>query len=314
LRIANYLHIVKDITGDPGYLARYAAPDCPPWNVEYPDADNKYAGTGKYEGYFWLGHNVRDKYITWFWGLAWAYDAVDDGNMRATIRQDFRDVILTLEKNNWKIIDPFGDVYSAADILPDIRLSIILQAAHVIDEPYFWDLLDKEYKKVSPTFAFTTIAYINRYMEYYAFINNYSFAEPLFRLWPDKKRFSYLLGIWKMNVRKHSSDTHNAFFDSVYYGICLRSGVFNVKELKALADDVLHGLTVMNDAPNYRRKVVCRDDLPLDTFSVWASSVIEKNGWFEDLTGIRLGIEPQTAIAHEIDDRCWEPMLWERSP
>ena len=151
-------------------------------------------------------------------------------------------------------------------------------------------------------------------MEYYAFINNYSFAEPLFRLWPDKKRFSYLLGIWKMNVRKHSSDTHNAFFDSVYYGICLRSGVFNVKELNALADDVLHWLTVMNDAPNYRRKVVCRDDLPLDTFSVWASSVIEKNGWFEDLTGIRLGIEPQTAIAHEIDDRCWEPMLWERSP
>ncbi len=314
LRIANYLHIVKDITGDPGYLARYVAPDSPPWNVEYPGADNKYAGKGIYEGYFWLGHNVRDKYITWFWGLAWAYDALDDENMRATIRQDFRDVILTLEKNKWKIIDPFGDIYSAADILPDIRLSIILQAAHVIDEPYFWDLLDKEYNKVSSTMVFTSIAYFNRYMEYYAFINNYSFAEPMFRLWPDRIRFGYLFGIWKLNVRNNSSGTHNAFFDSVYYGICLRDGACNVKELNALADDVFHGLTVMNEAPNYRRKVTCRDDLPLDSFSVWASSVIEKNGWFEDLTGYRLEIEPQTAIAHEVDDRCWEPMLWERSP
>jgi hypothetical protein len=314
LRIANYLHIVKDITGDPGYLARYAAPDSPPWNVEYPNADNKYAGNGKYEGYFWLGHNVRDKYITWFWGLTWAYDALDDEDMRSTIKEDFREVILTLEKNKWKIIDPFGDVYSAADILPDIRLALLVQAAHVIDEPYFWDLLDKEYRKVSPGLAFSSIAYFNRYMEYYAFINNYSFAEPLFRLWPDRARFNYLFGIWKLNVRKHSSDTHNAFFDSVYYGICLRSGVYNEKELNALADDVYHGLTVMNDAPNYRRKVTCRDDLPLDSFSVWASSVIEKNGWFEDLTGYRLEIEPQTAVAHEVDDRCWEPMLWERSP
>jgi hypothetical protein len=44
--------------------------------------------------------------------------------------------------------------------------------------------------------------------------------------------------------------------------------------MNALAQDVHHGLTVMNEAPNYRRKVTCRDDLPLDSFSVWASSVI----------------------------------------
>jgi hypothetical protein len=314
LRIAYYLHVVKDITGDPGYIARYAAPDMAPWNVEYPNPDNKYAGEGKYEGYFWLGKNVRDKYISWFWGLAWAFDAVEDEDMRSVIKQDFRDVILTLEKNNWKIIDPFGKIYSAADIMPDIRLSILVQAAHVIDEPYFWELLDKEYNRVCAVMPFASIAFFNRYMEYYAFINNYCVVEPLFRLWPDTLRFKYLFGVWKMNVRMWSSDTHNAFFDSVYYGICQRDGTCSAKELNSISADVYHTLTVMNDAPNYRRKVTCRDDLPLDQFSVWASSIIEKNKWFEELTGYSLGIEPQTSIAHETDDRCWEPMLWERSP
>lgn len=312
LRIAHYLHIVKDVTGDPGYLARYVAPDEPPWNVEFVGADNKYPGTGEYEGYFWIGKNVRDKYISWFWGLSWAWDAVDDPDMRATIEQDFRDVILTLQSNNWRIIDPWGHVYSAAKIMPDIRLSIVLQTAHVTNDPYYWNLLDKEYEKNKYLLWLTTITFFNRYDEYYAFINNYSNVQPLFRLWPDRERLEHLFKVWKWNVRLWSHNTHAAFFDAVYYQICQRLGTCNQNELAAIAADVQHGLTVMWEAPNYEKEVTCRDDLPIDPFSVWAHEILEANPWIGQLTGF--DIQPQTLVAHEIDDRCWSSVLWERTP
>jgi hypothetical protein len=311
LRIAHYLHIVKDITGDPGYLARYAAPDQAPWNVETLNNDNRYLGTGDYGGDFWLGKNVRDKYITWFWGLSWAYDAVDDADMRATIQQDFRDVITTLHDHNWTIIDPWGQVYSAAKILPDIRLSILVQAAHVIDEPEFWSLLDEEYRKNEYALWLTSIAFFNKYYEYYAFINNYSNTQPLFRLWPDRTRLAHLFHIWDVNVRQWSNGGHNPFFDAVYYQGCLRLGGCDAGELDAIKDDAYQSLLDMYDAPNWQRAKTCTD-LPLDPFSVWAHQFLENNPWIGQLTGI--DIEPQTAAPHEVWDRCWESVLWECSP
>jgi hypothetical protein len=312
LRIAHYLHQVKDVTGDPGYLARFVAPDEAPWNVEFIGSDNKILGTGDYAGYFWVGRQVRDKYITWFWSLTWAYDAVDDETMRSVIREDFRDVVDTLVSNNWTIIDPFGQIYSAADIGADIRLSIILQAAHVTDDPEYWQMLDEEYEKDKNILWISSFSFFNKYFDYFAFINNHPFSEALFRLWPDRPRLEHIWKIWKTNIRSMVEGTHAAFFDVVYYESCLRLGGCDEQELADLIDDVTHGLNVMWDPPNYRRKVVCRDDLPIDSFSEWAHQVLTDYPWIGQLTGIEINV--QTSVAHEVDDRCWESHLWERSP
>jgi hypothetical protein len=311
LRIAHYLHICKDITGDSGYIARYAAPDEAPWNIETLGADNRYPGAGAYAGDFWLGQEVRDKYITWFWGLSWAYDAVDDPTMRATIRQDFRDVIATLHKNNWTIIDPWGNIYSGAQIMPDIRLSILMQAATVIDEPEFWTLLDDEYQKNQDVLWLSTIAFFNKYYQYYAFINNYSNSQPLFRWWPDRERLAHMFHIWDVNVRQWSNGGHNPFFDSVYYQACLRLGGCDAADLSAIKTDAYNSLTEMYDAPNWQRAKTCTQ-LPLDPFSVWAHQILVDYPWIEQLTGI--DIEPQTLDPHEVWDRCWVSTLWESSP
>ena len=308
LRIAHYLHQIKDVTGA-AYIARYVAPDAPPWNVEYEGSDNKIFGTGEYEGMYWVGQQVRDKYITWFWGLTWAYDAVDDEAMRETIREDFREVVETLRADRWTIIDPWGNVYSAATILPDIRLSIILQTAHVTGDAKYWDLLDSEYAKVIGTLPLTSFAGFNKYVDYYAFINNHPIAQGTFRLWPDRVRLRELFRVWRWSVRQFVAGTHAAFFDAVYYGACLRIGGCTYEEMEEIRQDVRHGLTVMWDPPNWQRKVVCTE-LPLDPFSVWAHQFLIDH---PDLQGL-IDIEPQTAIPHEVDDRCWASHLWERSP
>ena len=309
LRIAHYLHIVKAITGDPGYLARYAAPDEPPWNVEYPGADNRYYGEGEYEGLFWLGKNSRDKYISWFWGLTWAYDAVDDPEMRDTIRRDFADVIGTLLSRDWTIIDPYGETHAAAKILPGTRFSLLLQAAHVIGEPEYWARLDEEFEASRIRVLFTTFSGFNKYMEYFAFINNYSAWQPIFRLWPDPERLAYLFRVWRFDVRRWSEGTHNAFFDATYYGACVRLGTCDPLELEWIAEDVRQGLTDMNDPPNYQRATTC-PELPLDPFSVWADTFLGERPFLESL----IDIDPQTAEAHAVKDRCWDSVLWERSP
>ena len=309
LRIARYLHQCKDVTGDLGYIARYVAPDEPPWNVEFEGSDNKYPGTGEYAGTFWVGHQVRDKYITWFWGLAWAYDAVDDQAMRETIREDFRDVAGTLRANGWTIVDPWGNVYEAASILPDLRLSILLQTAHVTGDRDYWDLLDSEYARVIGGLPLSSFSGFNKYVDYFAFINNHPIAQATFRLWPDRVRLRELFRVWRWSVRQFVAGTHAAFFDDVYYGACLRAGGCDPGELEAIRQDVRHGLTVMWDAPNWQRKVVCKE-LPLDPFSVWAHQFLIDHPALQGL----IDIEPQTAVPHEVDDRCWESHLWERSP
>ena len=310
LRIADYLHVLREITGDPGYLARYAAPDEPPWNVEYQGSDNKHPGGGEYEGCFWIGENVRDKYITWFWGLSWAYEAVDDPQMRATIRQDFRGMITTLQANDWMIIDPWGRMHAAARIMADIRLSILVQAARVLDEPEFRRLLDEQYERVEDGLWLSTFAFFNRYSEYYAFINNYSNMQPLFRHWPDRERLEHIFNVWKINVRQWSGDGHNPFFDAVYYQACLRLDACPQYELTLIEADAYQSLVEMYEAPNYQREVACRDDLPLDPFSVWADRFLRDHPLLEGL----IDIDPQTAVPHEVGDRCWASVLWERSP
>jgi len=310
IRIADYLHIVHDITGDPGYLARYAGPNEPPWNVEYgPDCDRCYEGEGIYEGDFWIGHQSRDKYMHWYWGLTWAFLTVDDPEMRETIKQDFVEVLETLIANNWTIIDPWGDTYAAAKIGQDLRLSFILQTAAITGDPVYWLMLDEEYERSKDIIWVTTIAFFNKYMDYYAFINSQAVMQPIFMLWPDKERLAHLFQVWYLNNRRWQEHTHNPFFDAVYYGACNRLGGCPQEELEFIEQDALYSLTVMYDAPNYQRAKTC-PELPLDPFSVFADQVLSTFPWLEDI----VDIDPQTAEAHQVEDRCWSSTLWEVSP
>ncbi|MCB1155385.1 hypothetical protein KDL45_17125, partial [bacterium] len=310
IRIADYLHVVHDITDDPGYIARIAAFDAPPWNRgEYENCEHCYAGTGEYEGYFWQGAQSRDKYMHWFWALTWAHTTVDDAEMRATIEEDMVSVLQTLIDNDWTIIDPFGDTYSASSVGPDLQLTFILQTAVVTGDPYWWNLLDTHYEMVKGQLYISAFAFFNKYFDYYAFINNQAIMQPIFSLWPDRERLQEIYDIWYKASRRWTVHTHQAFFDAVEYGVCRRLGNCDPGEMTYMENDIAKGLAAMNEAPNYQRATTC-PDLPLDPFSVWADNLISKLPFLENL----ININPQTAEPHEIADRCWVSVLWERSP
>ncbi|HPQ71243.1 MAG TPA: hypothetical protein PKW95_19105 [bacterium] len=311
VRIAEYMLLLKHITNDPGYLARYAAPNEAPWNVESLGSDNFYEGTGEFEGYFWLGNNVRDKYITWFWAMAWAHDILTDETLKTQIRTDMLEIIHTLHNNNWTIIDPWGGVYKAAEISPDLRLSFLAQTLHATGDAEIEAIMDEEFEQNRIFIWLSSIAFFNLYSDYYAFINNYSNTQPMWRYWPDRPRFEYLWQVWNFNVRQWSDDGHNPFFDGVYYQGCLRLGTCDEDELAAIEADAYQSLIEFNEAPNYQRQMTCTT-MEIDPFSQLLVNLQETFPWLEELFGLNFSL--RTIDAHEIWDRCWSSVMWERTP
>ncbi len=308
-RMTRYLHLVHIVTQHPGYIARYVGYDRAPWNVETLDADNRHLGTGEFQGLFWLGHQSRDKFMHWFWAMAWAYDTLHDESLKGMIRDDMDRVARTLMVQRWRIIDPWGRVWPAAELLPDIRLEILLSTAHVTGDPWWWKEFDAEFDRSIRLLPLTMWHGLNRYFDYFAFINDVPVSNTLFKLMPDLDRLRRFYDVWMKTTRQYTKGTHYALMDAVYYGACMRLDACDPDEVDYLRQDVMHGLTVFPDPPNVQRFVEC-PTLPLDPFSVWAAELIEKNPWLGEIVRIK----PQTAIPHKIEDRCWESHLWEGSP
>jgi len=310
LRIAAYLHIVKEITDTPGYVARFAALDQEPWNKEYAKG-GKVLGTGTYEGYFWVDNTSRDQYTGWWLGLSLAYEAVDDSDMRTTIRADFKDVIDNLLANNWKIIDQNGvaDGNGAAKVLPSMQLSWTLQAASVGADDSYWQLFDQLYEKYKYYLWLDTFSWLNTYGQYYGFNLSHNTFLPIFRLIPDRARLEHLFHIWETNVRAWVKDTHNAWYDSVYLAACLRIGNCDQDMMDATVDDIRNTLTIFHGAPNQARNVT-PPVIPLDPFSVWWDNLADQYPILDSI----FRIEPRTAQPHDFENRCWSDMIWQRTP
>lgn len=311
-RMATYLHLVKDVTQTPGFVARFVALDEEPWNREYGvDHPHKVLGEGEYAGYYWVDDTSRDQYTGWWLGMSMAYEALDDEEIRAMIRADLKDVIDTLKENRWLIYDQNGVAHGngAAKVLPSMQLSWVLQAAACDADPTYWDLFYELLDKYWSYLWLDTFSWLNTYGQYYGFNLSHNTFLPLFRLTPDRASLEHLWKIWTFNVRKWTEWTHNAWFDAVYLAGCHRLGTCDPEEVEGIAADVNNTLTLFHDAPN---QAFTGDppDLPLDQFSVFMSNLEDMFPFLEDL----FGIDERTRDPHDFADRCWSDMIWQRSP
>ncbi|MDP8257451.1 MAG: hypothetical protein P9M14_17030 [Candidatus Alcyoniella australis] len=313
IRIVGYMHDAMQITDTPGYIPRYAAHDSWPWNCNFPDDHGwKVHGSGEWEDYFWVHQTSRDQYSGYWYGMTWAYQALgdEDHDVRQIIREDLASVVQMLEENQWNIRDENGEYTgnNAAWIGPLKRLAWLVQAAYVIDEPYYWELLDLQFDLNKPYLPVDVSAFLNRYQEYYGNNLRHLDFQAIFRLWPMDSRLYHFWELWQNYNRPWVEGTYNPWFDAVHVTGCLRLGHCDEAELQQIEDDTLLTLNQYWDPPDYKRAITC-SEMELDPLSVLLAQLTEIFPFLEGL----IRIEPQTRDARQLNDRHWTDMYWQSS-
>ena len=307
IRTVHALDAHLQITQVPGFIARFAGPDEFPWNAHYIGHDRYVAGTGEWEGSFWINNTSRDQYTGWFMGLATAYDLIDDEPTRELIRRDVRAVIDKLRADGYLIIGEDGAPTDAGpEVLPPFQLAWHLIAAHVLDEPYYWELYEERFRRHRDILSVSLFSWFNKYHQYYGFNLTHENFFGLLRLETDPVRRSLYLDVFHRQVRSLVEHTHNVFFDEIYLANCRRAG--ECRDYEATARDIAMQLRDFQDPP-VREVPLEIPEWPLDPISVLLSDLIDELG-IRDL----IDIEPQTLDPRPVRYRCPRSFMWQKSP
>ena len=76
--------------------------------------------------YYWIGNTSRDQYLGAKFGLAVAYEMVDDAGVRAEIASLFTRMLDFLLAHNWFVVMPDGSIGATFLTNPDQRLSFLI--------------------------------------------------------------------------------------------------------------------------------------------------------------------------------------------
>lgn len=127
-----------DVTGR-GLLARFAIPTSSPYAgpVTQEEAHNGiYGATLGGQSYYWIGKTTRDQYSGVFFGLATAYDMVDDAAVKAQVATLVGRMLDYLLKNGWFVIMPNGTISTTFVGRADQQLSLLQVGRHVNPAKY----------------------------------------------------------------------------------------------------------------------------------------------------------------------------------
>jgi len=200
-KLVNGLHILQEVTGIKGYLARAFCKKEQAWPEEWLE------GKGKYSEYVWKGNTSKDQYTAVMFGYALAHEvAKDDPNMQEIenmISKDVSNIADFLIQNKFQIVGEKGrtkDGDLSARFLGIIgiglnalhRLTWIKIAEHITAEDRFKkaykELVSKGHHKVvvegfyDRPWPFREVDYVNNSM---AFLDFYS----ILRLEADEAKY-----------------------------------------------------------------------------------------------------------------------------
>jgi uncharacterized protein (TIGR03437 family) len=82
-------------------------------------------------GYFWVGNTSRDQYMGVAFGLAVAYDMVNDAGVRSSISQIAGLLIGFLSGHGWSVVMPDGSVSTTFLVRPDQMLTLLQIGTHL---------------------------------------------------------------------------------------------------------------------------------------------------------------------------------------
>src|SRR5262249_34698574 len=180
---------MEEVTGKPGFIARWVGPAVPPFFFGGCDGDCHVVTDGPYAGTFWLGNTSSDQYLGWWYGLAHAYDylrrAPSAAPTRKRIRSAMARVVDTLIADGLLIIDPDGTVSTAG---PDQHghkmMAYIAITAHAVGEPYT-SMIPEIYGQNLFDYLFFTVYPLTRWFQYYAFHLGHMAQHMLIKWAPD---------------------------------------------------------------------------------------------------------------------------------
>ncbi len=318
LRIVNTLSGHLHVTGKTGYISRYWAPQ-DSLGYHGDDWSNRASrchkvDSGPYTGDFWWGETSRDQYTGWFFGMALAYDLVDDEQMRSIIREDVGTVVTTLMKNGWNIIAEDGKKSPVApEVLPSMRLSFCTIGYHITGD----ETMRKELSKMllnsnRVNIKVSDINYMNRYTQYYgnnlAHTNWYNLLR-LGRVYFREDDYNWLLSEFNNSVHTYTRLSHNPWFTGIYMG---QGGWKNNPDVDYF-NQLVHDLLDFHDVPNYEYYLPARDPstYTLDPTSVMLAKIYDEQPWLEEIMG---SVEAQAKEAFPVKQQCSAGFQFQKNP
>jgi hypothetical protein len=205
-----------DVTGT-NLLARCVVP------IDSPHAQaiiTEEAGHGIFTGtlgdktYYWIGNTVRDEYAGIFFGLGVAYDAVEDSEVRAEIRQITTRLLDFLLQNNWAVVMPTGEISTVFWARPDQQLSFLQVGRRV--NPDRFESTYKSYRFWYASSVLNPISYdvLDDHNSYFKFNLNTITLHNL--IWLEDSSYYRWVYMNAYNVLRRTTDDHgNAHFNMI---------------------------------------------------------------------------------------------------
>lgn len=127
-----------DVTGN-NTLARCFVPKDSPYAASIVQEESHHAindGTCLGRPCHWIGNTSRDQYIGVFFGLAVAWELIDDVGVRNTVRDLVTRLLDRLIDDDWAIKGPNGDISTVFWLRSDQKLSLLAIGAKVNSARY----------------------------------------------------------------------------------------------------------------------------------------------------------------------------------
>jgi uncharacterized protein (TIGR03437 family) len=201
-----------DVTGT-NLLARCLVPSHSPFaaGIQSEEASNGIY-TNSSTGYIWVGNTSRDQYSGAIFGLAVAYDMLDDPAVKSSISQLVTRLIDYLTGNAWTVVMPDGTISTTFLIRPEQILSFLQVGQHV-NPSHFSSQYEAQSALLMPTLlvpigvdTLSDDSYFKFNLDY---INLYSLLRLDTNITKTAYRQAYSL------LRNHTAGHQNAFFDVI---------------------------------------------------------------------------------------------------
>jgi hypothetical protein len=317
VRMVDTLDGFLHVTGKEGFIARYRAPQA---SLAYRgdaacDASDSChrVVTGPYAGDFWEGNTSRDQYTGWFFGMALAYDLIDDDTVKAKIRDDVNEVVTALMDNSWNITAQDGKPSKTApQVIATMKMNFLLIGYHMTGDARMLKQIKTMLLNANRATLFVSdINYFNRYLEYYG--NNLGHTNwynllRLGKVYFSEDDYKWLVSEFNKSVHTFTRLSHNAWFNGIY----MSQGGWVSDTSDEYYAQLVEDLTDFRNAPNSEYYLPDRDP---STYTIDPQSV-KLHNLFEALNvdSIWKMIYVQAEDAFPVQLQCPSDFLWQRNP